>query len=174
MPVFRSAFYLSVVCAAVCIPLGVAKDKHAPLPTAILIAKTIYIDNQSGFANMGDRAYDELSKWGRYQVVDSATKADLVLLLSANAYDGGYVSSGSHNTYGSVSDSGDVNLYGSSTSTTSHVTVHYSHLTIINPKDGASLWSDQKKWGWHSATRGLIKELRNRVEEQEKEKPLER
>jgi hypothetical protein len=33
---------------------------NAPLPEQILQAKTVYIDNQSGFATLGDRAYDEL------------------------------------------------------------------------------------------------------------------
>ncbi len=47
----------------------VAKEKHLPLPPQIAAAKTVYIDNQSGFAKMGDRAYDQLTKWGRFQVV---------------------------------------------------------------------------------------------------------
>ena len=101
-------------------------------------------------------------------MADSPDKADLVLLLSASAYNGGYVTSGSHTTYGSVNDSGNVNLYGSSTSTSRQVTVRYSHITLIDPKNGIALWSDQKRWGWHSATRGLVKELRERIEEQER------
>jgi hypothetical protein len=45
---------------------GVAKDKHLPLPPQIGLAKTVYIDNQSGFAKMGDRAYEQVTKWGRW------------------------------------------------------------------------------------------------------------
>ena len=43
-----------------------------------------------------------------------------------------------------------------------------SDATLINPKNGSNLWSDQKRWGRHSATRGLVKELRDRIEVQEK------
>lgn len=144
------------------------KEKHAPLPQEVLTAKTLYLDNRSGFANLGDRAYDELNKWGRFQIVDSADKADLVLLLSTSAYVGGYVTRTSHSTHGTVDDSGDVNLEGKSSSRTRPVTVNLSHITLINPKNGANLWSDQKPWGWKSATRGLVKELRDRIAEQEK------
>ena len=81
----RPAVCLTLLLLPVLASTCLAKDKHAPLPEMVVSAKTIYIDNQSGFANMGDRAYDELGKWGRFQIVDSADKADLVLLLSASA-----------------------------------------------------------------------------------------
>jgi len=48
-------------CAAVC---G-AKERHAPLPTKLLAAKTIYIENH-GEAKIADRAYDELQKQRGY------------------------------------------------------------------------------------------------------------
>jgi hypothetical protein len=92
----------------------------------------------------------------------------MVLLISASAYDGGYVTHTSRNTTGTVDDSGNVNLSGNDTSRTRHVAVNYSHITLINAKSGAALWTDQKPWGWRSATRGLVKELRSRIEEQEK------
>jgi hypothetical protein len=41
---------------------SVAKGKHLPLPPQILTAKTVYIDNQSGYAKLGDRAYKQLQK----------------------------------------------------------------------------------------------------------------
>ena len=53
-----------------------AKDKkHLPLPSQVTDAKTVYIDNQSGIAAMGDKAYQQLEKWGRFQVVQDRKKA---------------------------------------------------------------------------------------------------
>lgn len=55
-----------------------AKREKMPLPSQVMTAKTIYIDNSSGLADLGDKAYDELRKWGRFQIVDSVEKADVV------------------------------------------------------------------------------------------------
>jgi hypothetical protein len=49
---------------------------------------------------MGDRAYDELRKWGRFEIVDNPQNADMVLLLSVTSYDGGYVVNGTSQTVG--------------------------------------------------------------------------
>ena len=58
-----------------------AKREKMPLPSkvmTVMTAKTIYIDNSSGLADLGDKAYDELRKWGRFQIVDSVEKASVV------------------------------------------------------------------------------------------------
>jgi hypothetical protein len=44
------------VAFAICFTV-LGHTKHAPLPEQILQAKTVYIDNQSGLATLGDRAY---------------------------------------------------------------------------------------------------------------------
>src|SRR5271165_3250917 len=61
-----------------------AKDKHAPLPASVLAAKTVYIDNQTGHSEITDRAYDALSKWGRFKILKDAKDADLVLQFTAD------------------------------------------------------------------------------------------
>jgi hypothetical protein len=49
-----------------CVILGwqhpaITKQKHrAPLPDTVLKAKTVYLDNRSGYADFKDKAYDEL------------------------------------------------------------------------------------------------------------------
>jgi hypothetical protein len=45
---------------------------------------------------------------------------------------------------------------------------------VFDAKNGNNLWGDSKKWGnlytgFHSATKGLIQELRKRMEEQASE-----
>jgi len=144
--------------------------KHAPLPSKVMTAKTVYIDNRTGYERFSDRAYDELQKWGRFRVVDSARDADLVFLLSATVYEGGYVSSGSSQQHGRVDDYGNVDISGSSESSSYPVRVGVTHLYVIDPGSGENLWSDTKRWGnlftgFRSATRSLIKELRERIEE---------
>jgi len=164
-----------------------AKDKHLPLPPQVIAAKTVYIDNQSGIAKLGDRCYTEIQKWGRFQVVQDRKQADLIFLLSAREYNGGYVTTGGETT-STVNASGDinattngnqttgtVNTSGTINSTTSPaytqpVTVGYTYLTVIDPKTGDNLWSDSKRWGnlytgFHSATKSLIDELEKRIKE---------
>ena len=166
---------LSAVCILSFSSSALAKTKHAPLPQQILQAKTVYIDNQSGLAYIGDRAYDEVSKWGRFKIVNPAKDADVVFLLSAAEYVSGYRTDTDSTTRGTVDDSGNVQLNTDSTARTRAQTSGVTFLTVLNPKNGAALWSNQKTWGSglvglafaRSATRSLVKELRKRIEEQE-------
>ena len=160
-----------LVAFAVC-PALLGHTKHAPLPEQILQAKTVYIDNQSGLATLGDRAYDEMSKWGRFKIVASAKDADLVLLISAHAYLSGYQTSTTTTAQGTDDGSGNIQMSGNSQSQTNAQVTRITYMTAIDPKTGNALWSDQKLWGtlytgFRSATRSLVKELRKRVGEQE-------
>jgi hypothetical protein len=166
------AFFVLCLCIAIT-PTCLAKDKnHLPLPPQVIAAKTIYIDNQSGIAKLGDRAYEQLNKWGRFQVVEDRRQADLILLLSARQYSGGYVTTGGGTT-GTVDENGNINTTNNPSYTTP-VTVNYTYVNLIDPKNGDSLWSDSKRWGnlytaFHSATKGLIDELMKRVNEQQED-----
>jgi len=149
---------------------------RAPLPNEVLKAKTAYLDNRSGLASIGDKAYDELTKWGRFKIVDRPQNADLIFLLSASEYQGGYVSSSTGQQHGTVDNSGNIQMSGESETTTTPVVYRRTHLTVIDPKDGTSLWSDSRQWGnlytgFRSATRSLIKNLRERIEGQEAASP---
>jgi len=175
----RNILFVSAVCILNFCSSALANTKHAPLPDQILQARTAYIDNRSGFAAFGDRAYDELAKWGRFKIVKSAKEADLVFLLSAYEYVTGYRTDTSGTTTGTVDNSGNVRLDGDSTSRTHAQTGGTTYLTLIDPNTGKSLWADQEVWGgghpvtWmgftfaKSATRLLVKELRKRIEAQE-------
>lgn len=144
-----------------------AKSKHAPLPDLVLQAKTVYIVNLAGNAAFRDKAYDEITKWARYKVVSKREDADLIFVISAREYTTTMVTNS--NTTGTVDGSGNVNLQGQSqTSTVEH---GITFLTVADPKSGDELWSDSKAWGslltgFHSATRGLIENLRKRIDEQ--------
>jgi hypothetical protein len=42
---------------------------RAPLPDKLLAAKTIYLENWSGDADLVDDIYEELQGWNRFKVV---------------------------------------------------------------------------------------------------------
>ena len=164
---------LVVLFLAVCPLASQTKEKdRLPLPALVLAAKTVYIDNQTGMAKLGDRAYEGLKKWGRFQIVMDRKQADLVFLLTAQEHNGGYITTGGGQT-GTVDSSGNINTSGNPTYTTP-VTVGYTYLTVFDAKTGDNLWSESKRWGnlytgFHSATKGLIDELRKRIDEQTKQ-----
>ena len=155
---------------------GKKKQTHAPLPTKILEARTVYLDNQSGLAKLGDRAYDELAKWGRFRIVGNPKDVDLVFLLSTTEYEGGYMKTGTTQASGTVIRYGNIHMSGSTSSTITPVVQGWTHLTVIDPTTGANLWRDARQsgnllTGFRSATRSLVKDLRKRIEQQEASLP---
>jgi hypothetical protein len=159
----------TLLISACSISVSGKEKQQLPLPPQVVNAKTVFIDNQSGEAKIGDRAYEQIRKWGRFQVVQDRKQADLILLLTAHEYNKGYVTSGGGQT-GTIDESGNINTRSDPTYTTP-VTVGYTYLTVVDPKTGENLWSESKRWGnlytgFHSATKGLIDELRKRIEAQ--------
>ena len=147
---------LTLLLASICLT-GLAKDRHLPLPPQVMNAKTVYIDNQSGLAVLGDRAYQEINEWGRLQVVQDRNQADLIFLLSSHEQ-----ISGARHT-GNVGPTGNI-------SATSRTTVSAaSGLIALNAKTGDSLWTDSKGAApfRKPAIKRAIDELRRRIEEQE-------
>jgi hypothetical protein len=71
----RNILFLSVFCILYFSSTGLAKTKHAPLPDQILQAKTVCLVNQTEFASLGDKAFDELTKWGRFKIVQKPEEA---------------------------------------------------------------------------------------------------
>jgi hypothetical protein len=123
-----------------------AKDKFAPLPASVIAAKTVYIDNQTGHPEITDRAYDALSKWGRFKILKDAKDADLVLRFTAN-------------TKGRPTPPGnDIDV--------SPTPVIFS----VRDQTNNELWSVSKDKPFHSQTRLDIDEFKKRIEEQEKGK----
>jgi hypothetical protein len=136
---------------------------HAPLPPALLAAKTMNIDNASGDAKLADRCYDELSKWGRFKVVSDPKQADVIFQIGTHVRTAGYSGHATTNQIGDTSDT-DISFRQNS--------IAYTTVSVV-AGDGQILWSDTRRWGtlltgFRSATRSVIKELRSRIEEQEK------
>jgi hypothetical protein len=139
--------------------------ERAPLPFKVLSAKTIYLQNNSGEADMADRAYTQLKEWGRYQVVDVKEKADIIMVLSETT----------EQTEGTEASHTSSYNYKTGAWTQGTVTVpdtvtwRFSRVTLVDPSTGDLEWSDQLvQRRKYSATQELIKALRDRVEKQEK------
>jgi hypothetical protein len=58
-----------------------AKAKHAPLPSELLSAKTVFLVNKTGYQSALDTAYDQFQKWGRFSIVQDKDSADLVVVF---------------------------------------------------------------------------------------------
>ena len=81
---FRTALVFAVIVTA-------AQAQHAPVPPALLSAKTVFLSNAGSdaglfphpFTGTESRGYDQLyaalATWSHYTLVDSPAKADLVL-----------------------------------------------------------------------------------------------
>jgi|SRR5579862_434021 len=55
----------------------------APIPAKIIQAKTVFVENQSGYDRARDELADELGKWNRIHIVYNKASADVVVILTA-------------------------------------------------------------------------------------------
>jgi len=147
--------FLFLCSASPCFP-----KNHSPVYQKVLSAKTVYVENH-GSAKDLDRAYDELKKWGRWEILQDKVNADLILVLSGQK---GQSSTGQTQTYDPTPAPGMGGAgtwkYGTVTSSSPGSV----HLEVVDPKTGESLYADTEV-----VTKRVIKELRKRIEEQEKE-----
>jgi hypothetical protein len=140
----KAAKTLALAVVLVVSPMYAA-DKYPPLPANVIAAKTVYIDNQTGYSQITDKAYEALSKWGRYKIVKDAKNADLVLRFTAD-------------TEGRPTPPGN-NIDQSPTP------------ILFSVRDQTNeLWSISKNQPFHSQTTLDIDEFKKRVEAQEKGK----
>jgi hypothetical protein len=139
-----------------------ARDKRPPLPTMVMNARTIYVDNHTTSAELQNTAYTELSKWGRFQVVDTPQKADIVLQLSNWNYVKFVPGEGGR----PLPDpkAGKQDWMGADES----VPPGSTRISLIDPKTGNSLWSDVRKTDSPKAATHLLDGLREAFDQKEK------
>jgi hypothetical protein len=141
LPIFLLSFL------AVTLPTGAFAHK-APIPAELMQAKTVYI--QSYTTSYVRECSDELSKWGRFKIVSDPKEADVIFYVgSHSASNGGYTRTGNVMTPNS----------------SLVITVEVVQVSSKKP-----IWSGSLAWSpfrW-SPTRNIVKDLRKRVEEQEK------
>ena len=102
----------------------------APLPSEISEAKTVFLANGGGSELAFDAFYQEFKQWGKYQLVGSPDKADLVITLEYEVEKNG---------------TSEVPVYNGYT----HQTTYYSRenvdpqlkMSVCDAKTKAELWS---------------------------------
>src|ERR1700674_1918930 len=139
-----------------------ANEKRSSLPSKVLSAGTVFVDNQTTSAELLNTAYTELSKWGRLQVVDTAQKADIVLRLS----NGNYVRfvPGGETAPAADPKAGKQNF----ASADEAVPPGSTRISVIDPKTGNSLWSDIRKTDNPKAATHMLDGLRDAFDQRQK------
>ena len=143
----RSLTHVLAICfAASLVPVASAQtQKEISNPQAIASAKTIYFEDKSGVDAVGKKASAELSKWGRFQIVQDPKKADLIILLSTDPGQGGnlIVSGGQTATIDSQGHVEEDRV----PSFHKLDPARHAFLTVTDARSGASLWSSSQRWG---------------------------
>ena len=131
---------------AVTLPTG-AFARKAPIPAELMQAKTVYIQSYS--KSDVRECSEELTKWGRLKIVSDPKDADVIVRIGSHTGSSGYTRTGNVLT----------------PNTSLLITVE-----IVQASTQKALWSGTQSWSpfRRTPTKNLVKELRKRVEEQEK------
>jgi len=115
----------------------------APLPKVMREAKKAYAVNAGIEAKTFDHVYDQLKKWGHWQLVDEANQADVIVVLSSQNTFLGVANLGSvgnatttATTYGNTTT---VHSSGSSSNILLPMVSQHRYLGVIDPKTGMIL-----------------------------------
>ena len=141
-------------CPAAFVPPALTKKtERPPLPAKIMQANSVYVDCvcPRALAVAQETALQQVRGWGRFQISQDRRQTDLVILFSGNPYLGDYISR----------DGPDKRP----------VAIESTIMTVIDPITGQGLWTDSRRWGsWRvsGATKDLIDELRQQMEDQTK------
>ncbi|HXE32869.1 MAG TPA: hypothetical protein VN087_03070 [Verrucomicrobiae bacterium] len=139
-----------------------ARDKHVTIPSKVLSARTIYVDNQTNDAELQDDALVGLNKWGRFDIVDSPQKADIVLRLFGSSIVKYVPGNDPAATY---------NVKPVSTNPAAGEELAppgCTRITVIEPKSGTALWSETRKTSNAQEKSKLLDGLHDAVDQQEK------
>jgi hypothetical protein len=97
-----------------------------PLPEVLLNAKTAIVKNDGALEKDFAKFYDAMKKWGRFELVEERSKADIIVWLSADI---------------KVRNIQIPSVNGSMGIVQSQNVIVYD-IRILNEKDETPLWSD--------------------------------
>jgi hypothetical protein len=142
--------------------IGHTKDKHAAVSTRILSARTIYVDNETNDAELQNDALVGLNKWGRFDIVDSPQKADIMLRLFGSSVVKYVPGADPAATY-------DVKPVSANFAAGEELAPPgCTRITVIEPKSGSALWSEIRKTSNAQEKSRLLDGLHDAVDQQEK------
>lgn len=148
----RSA--ISVLLIVFVLACFVAAWAASPLPEAVAKAHTVFIENETGFNELEYATVLEISKWGHFELAESAEKADLILVLD----------NGSHVR---MVPSDQVPM--PSDSAKPVVAPGYTRISLVDPKTQKELWADLHRTdGGKVKSGGLLDGLRQAFREYDK------
>jgi len=157
----RVMFVPSLTAILLTAGLTQANEKPAAIPQKVISARTIYVDNQTNDTGLQHDAYLGLSKWGRYDIVDSPQKADIVLRLYGSSavkfVPGGGPAAYSPKPVSATSADGEELAPSGCT-----------RITVIDPKSGITLWLEVRKTSNPQEKGRLLDGLHDAVDQQEK------
>jgi len=141
---FFSHLPVLAALASTIAPIAAQPQKRLARSARIQSAKSVYFEDKTGVDAVGNKALAQLKRWGRFQIVKDRKQADLIFILSADPYKGGYIIASGGQT-GTVEnghiDEDRVPNYNK------QAPVRYVFLTVLDPKTGDTLWSDSHRWG---------------------------
>ena len=101
-----------------------------PLPDAVVHARSVFLENETGFHELEYSTVLELSKWGRFELAGRRERADLILRLN-NGNRVRAVPEGELPTGKSIDALSE-----------EPVPPGYTRIALVDPKTGALLWAD--------------------------------
>lgn len=140
---------------------GRAEAGNTPnsVPQSVLNAKSVYVENLTTDAQLQTAIYADLTKWGRYQIVDATQKADLILRLS-NGNIVRFVSGDAANSPATETKAAN----SAPPAADESVPPGFTRITLVDPKTGNPLWSGLRKTSGSPATWHLLDGLREAIE----------
>jgi hypothetical protein len=163
----RIAGYAGAVLLSLTPQIAHANKKSPALPAAMFVAKTIYIDNQTSDAGLQNYAHMGLAKWGHFQVVDSAQKADVVLRLTGTSYAQSVPSDTPPdlNAKPATTRAGNARDEGVLPGGDQSAPDGFTRLTLVDPKSGEAWWSDLRKTNHPQEAARIVDGLREAFEQ---------
>lgn len=121
-----------VLASCLCLLALLANAVPQALPAAVTHAHTVFLENETGFNELQYTVILELSKWGRFDLMDTPEKAELIMRLD----------NGNHVR---VVPAGSFPATSGSAYADSNIPKGYTRISLIDPKSNSVLWSDVHK-----------------------------
>jgi hypothetical protein len=140
----------------------VTSAAKSTLPLSVFSARAIYVDNQSGFAELYNTAYLELARWGRFENAEGAAKADLIIVLTGSS------------SVRQVPESDGPPKYDPNRTSTraadspEMAPVGFTRVTLVEARTGAVLWSGLVRTDGPKVKGRLLDGLREAFDQAEK------